>query len=192
MGTIKIGSFENKVGITINPRYVLFNGNDVSYIKNELTEIWNNIRTLVPYLTTYKGSDGGEAFASSELSGGYQAWRAFTNSNTNFWHNNDSNQNNYIGYRFTKPTRVVKLYIRNRYNMEDYEVKIGQLQGSNDGVSWENIGNTFSCPSGMNLATTIEVTNKKYYMQYRINIIQPGVEGVAISQIQFYGNQKLI
>ena len=47
MGTLKIGSAKNMVGVTIDPRTVLFNENNVKYIKSGLTEIWSNVKAYM-------------------------------------------------------------------------------------------------------------------------------------------------
>ena len=40
MGTLKIGSSKDKKGTTIEPSFVLFNGNNVKKIMSDTTKIW--------------------------------------------------------------------------------------------------------------------------------------------------------
>ena len=63
MGTLKIGSASNRAGVTIEPRTVLFNDNNVKYIKSGLTEIWTNIKALIPKMTS-NTCDVGECYSS--------------------------------------------------------------------------------------------------------------------------------
>ena len=144
--------------------------------------------SLVPYLTSYNGSDGGEAFASSEYQD-YKAWKAFSNSVLDFWHAT-SKTSQYIGYKFTKPTCVVKICIRNRHDSSQQTANTIQLQGSNNGSSWNNIGDSLTNSSNMGATTYFEVDNSDYYTHYRINILEANGNGLVIGQLQFYGHQK--
>ena len=66
MGTIKIGSSSIQKGITIDPSIVLFNGNNVKKIMKDATTIWEDLKALIPTMTS-NSMDGITLSASSVI-----------------------------------------------------------------------------------------------------------------------------
>lgn len=193
MGIIKIGSFKNKVGITINPRYILFNNEKVKKIIYTTTEIWNHPADgLVPILTSDNGSDGGYAFASStyEAGGYYPAFQAFENpTSAREWVGHSTARSGYIGYKFSKKRCVKRFTLRNRNEGSiNSALRTIQLQGSNDGNTWYNIGEQLTNPQGINLETSFTVDNNDFYMYYRLYIYNTYGDVMCVEQLQFYDN----
>lgn len=192
MGTLKIGSASNRAGVTIEPSTVLFNGDNVKYIKNGLIEIWTSLKPLVPIMTS-DTTPSGEAFASSVYDNIHRAWKAFNGTNKDSddcWHISGTNTSGYIGYKFTIPTCVESFSVTNRNKDNNIQApKTIQLQGSNDNSTWVNIGGQFTNPDGSNVTTNFTVNNKTAYLNYRLNIIDSHTATLAIGMLQFYGTQ---
>lgn len=151
------------------------------------------VEPLVPVLTSKKGSDGGEAFASTELDGAaYPAWKVFSGKTTDYWATASGDKDKHVGYKFTTPVCVKKFSVKNRSDAANGEVKTIQLQASNDGASWDNIGYTFTNREGQNVETYFEVSNNNYYLYYRLYIYDTYSGGAVITKLQFYGIKELV
>ena len=192
MGTLKIGSASNKKGVTINPSVVLFNGNNVKKIMSGLIEIWNDIKPLIPTMTS-NTTPSGEAFANYVFSGTYAPWIAFNGTNSNYadaWTANENPMNYpyWIGYRFEKPVVVKDVMIANRNFTTVNAVKDFILQGSNDNSKWVNIKSFTNTITGQSVEFHCDVSeNNTAYLYYRLYITSShGVE-LYIAKIQFYG-----
>ena len=197
MGTLVIGSASNRAGVTIDPRTVLFNENNVKYIKSGLTEIWSNIQPLVPTLTSNIGKDGGEVFYSSAY-GELKPFWVFDNSEETAWHSNANEKNTYIGYRFTKPTKANKLSLC--YSSGVKPTLDLTLQASNNGSEWFNLVTidnnklpTYIDSYGI-YNYEVEFDNEQSYMQYRLYSNYGFYGGgntswLGIRILQLYGTQ---
>lgn len=194
MGTLIIGSASNKAGVTIEPRTVLFNGDNVKYIKSGLTEIWSNIKALVPIMTS-NTTPYGEVKASSEYQTRY-AWKVFDGiqgdgNNTDYWFAS-SKSNQWIQYKFTTPACIKSVLLRNalgdsnkQNNVTSFNVSV-----SNDGNSWTVLG-VFDGSPDVGGETVNQIKNDNYYLYYRLNVLKVvGSDNAPlISNIQFYGTQ---
>ena len=191
MGTIKIGSSSNRKGVTIEPKTVLFNGDTVRYIKSGLTEIWSNIKALVPTLT-----DNTNVIYSYNHNT-YKPYMAFDLTNTsNKKYNSDYKTDctsEYIGYNFNIPTIVGKISLGGSNNNNVHDCNF-DLEGSNDGTTWTKIA---SITAKKNTAEIFEINNDVPYAQIRLRCTSaqgtyPNGSGkylISIMGLQFYGSQ---
>ena len=186
MGTIKIGSASNKKGITIDPKIVLFNGNNVKKIMSGATEIWNNIRALVPIMTS-NTAENGQAFINNVYSNS-QAYYAFDGLETSGATVNFAGG---IGYNFTTPVLIRRVYLHMAYHASKdptYTPAKIIIQASNDGSTWNDLY-TFDNAAKEEIID-VSFNNENYYQYYRCYF--PNGNGgsyTSVKIIQFYGTQ---
>ena len=187
MGTLKIGSASNRAGVTIEPKRVLFNDNNVKYIKSGLTEIWSNIKALVPTMTSNTAPYG--EIITSSYSANYEGYRAFDDNNETLW-STPQNQgaNSYIAYKFTSPAIIEKVYIsRTASNISASNLTL-KIQGSNNGTDWKDLSDIFSFGKEEKY---IEFNNENYYLYYALRIVTTSNGYGSVSSLQFYGSQLM-
>ena len=196
MGTLKIGSASNKKGVTIEPKTVLFNGDNVKYIMSGLTEIWSNIKALISPMTS-NTTPSGVASCSSRVDSTFEAWKAFdgnTTSADSAWISGSGSLPHWLCYQFTMPTVVKKFKVTNR-NATGASIgciKEFTLQGSNDNSQWVNI-KSFVIPeseNGAGVEHTFDVNeNDNAYLYYRLSIASYYGSYASIGELQMYGSQ---
>ena len=192
MGTIKIGSASNRVGVTIEPNDVLFNGNGVKKIMSGTTEIWKHtIKALIPTMTSNTTPSG----ECSEYGGNssYLPYRLFDNNTSTFWEGADTTISNvWVQYKFDKKTCVEKIELTNRSDPSNYMTSFSaNLQGSNNGVDFNTITSiSSSINNGEKLAFSF--FNNNYYLYYRLKFTSATGSTTktklpVLSTLQFYG-----
>lgn len=198
MGTLKIGSASNRAGVTIEPKTVLFNDNNVKYIKSGLIEIWSYIKPLVPPMTS-DTTPSGEVIASG-LIGGYEKFKAFDNNPLTSWAVDKTTLPQWVGYKFTSPANVNKVKIQNRDNSEDANPKTFVIQASNNGNDWFNVSDTltniYATNTSADYSRESEYTfeNSGYYLYYRMYVTSTASgrnDSTQIASLQFYGSQLI-
>ena len=142
------------------------------------------IVALIPKMTS-NTTPSGIAFASSEWSSSYQAWKAFdqeSTSDTDRWAS-VVGDNGWIAYGFIYPTVIKQLFIRGSYSTPG-----SIFQGSYDGVNWINIGDSFTVPAVGQTILLNYSNNDTAYSYYR-RYLGPSQSGGnnTISNIQLYG-----
>lgn len=185
MGTLKIGSAKNMVGITINPRHVLFNDNNVKYIKSDATEIWSYINPLIPKLTDYVGSNG-VASATSEFNSGWKAWYAFDDVENTAWLPANKATGHSLMYEFKVPTNVIKIDITTGGTGAPVEVPL-YFEASNGDNNWVLLKEFMTSQNGEHT-----FANDNYYTQYRLRggMLSQDTAGYrAVYKLQMYGSQ---
>lgn len=186
MGTIKIGSSSNRKGITINPKTVLFNGDNVKYIMSGLTEIWNHIVSLVPTMTS-NTVPYGEAISNDNYGGTYPYYVFDEKEGESNW-TSVGGANSWVGYKFTVPTCVKRAYFKQKDGC--IRIKKYKIQASNNGSNWFDISEDKNAIAGDSTyqEITVDIDNESYYMYYRLFIIESNNVSV-IWKLQFYGSQ---
>ena len=192
MGILKIGSSSNKAGVTIDPRTVLFNDNNVKYIKSGLVEIWSNLKPLVPIMTS-NTTPYGEVMGSTNSSMsrfGEDSYLPFSISApseaTACYTNGDYAQ---ITYNFTAFTCCKKFgFSSNTDNQTSYPSKI-TVEASNDNSTWNKLFEQAPSETVGNKITIYELNNDKHYLYYRVSINKGQLNYINISYLQFYGTQ---
>lgn len=133
----------------------------------------------VPIMTS-DSAPYGTCFASPLMSG-RTAMQAFDGNDSTF--SATTNQiNGYIGYKFTNPICVKKVFL----NTSTYaNADTFAVQGSNDGSTYTDL-TTFVANE---LKKSIEVDNDNYYLYYRLlqKTKNGSTEGSAYITLQFYG-----
>lgn len=195
MGTLKIGSAKNMVGVTINPSVVLFNGDNVKRIKSGLTEIWSNIKALVPVMTS-NTTPYGEAKCSNYYEVKYDAYRVFggnQNVDTEFsWITaGNVNANQWVQYKFISPAIVTKVKFRTSWQNQGIPKNI-KIQASNDGSTFDTIYEVLNTKDTVKTDVEFEFNNERAYLYWRFYIVDSYVgdyNRTGLASLQFYGSQ---
>lgn len=134
MGTIILGSAVEQKGITVNPRTVLYNGNNVKKIAKGEDIIWNFAIPLIPKMTS-NTAPSGVASNSSSQGTDYHAYKAFDNITTTYWELLYNQSEKWIGYEFPYAVTVNSIDVQ----LAAESIPSGQLreqtvtlQGTND------------------------------------------------------------
>ena len=145
----------------------------------------SKVQSLVPVLNSNTGSDGGEVITNGTYDSRFEGWYAFDGKgrNSGQW-TSPNTMPSYIGYKFTKPTCVKKVFLSSN------NTQGGTIQASNDGSTWTNLKNV----SYESQDYTEEIDNKSYYLYYRVNITSAKADYqnrilASFNEIQFYGYQ---
>lgn len=153
----------------------------------------NPIIALVPTMTSDTTPSGQVIYSSyySYVGEEQEAWKAFDSNNNTSWSSNDNTVPQYIGYKFASKKTVTRVDVTKRVYSVETTTMTCQLQGSNDGNSWTNIGDVFKHTTSKTTATTDTYTfdNSTPYMYYRIYISDNTSSSVhpTFSELQFYG-----
>ena len=119
----------------------------------------------VPTMTS-DTTPSGLCFTHCPLRGsGYEPYRAFDNTTSTYFYANGSiGVGNDLGYKFTEPVKITKIY----YYDNGLVGKI-KVQGSNDGITYTDITGDLLVEN-RKVDTTFE--NNNYYQYYRIYVTQ--------------------
>lgn len=148
------------------------------------------LNVKVPTMTS-NTTPSGVASANATLSPN-QPYYAFDKDNSTVWLSTTGTTNNYIRYQFLSnitPKKVVIVFKCN-INGASYIVKI---QGSNDGINFEEIGSTTLNSDGTYNATTQNVildnsTSYKYVELFiSSSMLDAQSNNISIAELQFYG-----
>lgn len=151
------------------------------------------LNKIVPQMTSATEPEGeAGCYPSADVgSEDYNGWRAFTRDNTLsgaipnqfggvVWYkfNSDCNIKAFDIYHLDRSSRAIKTIV--------------QLVGSDDGITWNNVGSEFTM-SGTNVTDYFTVDNNSEYLYWGIKIVGSS-SGHTISNgygyhIQFYGRQ---
>ena len=156
-------------------------GNFSQFAKSILTNYDPNITISLVQ------SIGGEAFCGSYYPE-CEAYRAFDNyTGGSGWSSGRGNIDNYIGYKFKIPVKVKSVKLLNT-GYGSQQAKSFVLQGSNDGVNYENLTETLYGNLDQMGEKTFDINNDKKYLYYRIHTLTSnGSEFVSFREIYFYG-----
>lgn len=151
------------------------------------------LNAKVPRMTS-DTAPSGKCFASHSDRNS-APYRAFDKTSTEWNSSTTPNEaNKSIGYIFTKPVCIKRLYNKNSDD-GTHIIKTFILQGSNDttnGINgtWTDITTISNDkPNVRNGETTYNIVNNKYYMAYRIFITETGYH-TAVQGLQFYGREE--
>lgn len=187
MGTIKIGSSSIQKGITIDPSIVLFNGNNVKKIMKDATTIWEDLKALIPTMTS-NSMDGITLSASSVNSSSQDCYKACDGDSSSYWADSifASSSTAWFKVAFSEQKRVKKVhFIGDGGGSASATVK---LQGSNDNSNFTDL------TSEIKVSKTEIVVDKigsyKYYRIYFNNVNHNASIGACpgINVLQLYGN----
>lgn len=185
MGTIKIGSSANRKGITVNPSVVLFNGKNVKSIMSGLTEIWSDIKALIPPMTSAT-TPSGEVVANGGITTGYEPYQAFNNG-AGIWADFSQGQGSkttWIYYKFDSPKKV------RGFDVRFTVTTIFKFQASNDGSNFTDLTQNLSV--AQNTINHYDINNDKKYLYYRIYVMSQSYSSAfypgQLDEVQMYGS----
>lgn len=135
-----------------------------------------------------------EAKATSEYKGRYYAYLAFDKKDDTFWYSNgftNGNGGQAIGYDFGEKVYIYKFELIPRNNGSDTKsVKEYKLQGSNDGINWDDIEIYTNDDPTDKIVITKDVDCNTPYSQYRIEYISTfngtGTTYASVWELEFY------
>ena len=174
MGTLKIGSSSNKKGVTIEPKTVLFNGNNVNEIMSGSTSIWEK-EVKIPFV--------GTATASSSNNSDRGPGNAFDGSHSTKWISGNSSTNT-LTFTFTTPiTKLLHFVVYCGASNTDTS-RTYSFEVSTDGSSYTplaTITDTKFDYDNLMFDEKVKVTNVK-------SIRLKGTNGViGCTEIELYG-----
>lgn len=124
----------------------------------------------------------GEAFSSGDnVSDGRYAWRAFDKVESTFWCSANQVENAYVGYRFTEPICVKKMFCKWAANGINAYV----LQASNDRVNWVDLTAKTSVTTSYGVEYETLINNDDYYIYYRIYVYRNNWGG--LEELDLFG-----
>ena len=151
------------------------------------------VNAKVPTMTS-NTAPSGQCFASHSSSDS-APYRAFDKTSTEWISATTPNEaNKSIGYIFTKPVCIKRLYNKNS-NDGTHIIKTFILQGSNDTTNgidgtWTDITTINNESAARDGETTYNITNNEYYKAYRIFITKTGYH-TSVQELQFYGREEV-
>ena len=130
----------------------------------------------------------GIASASTVYSSSYNAYRAFNGDDTAGWSSASSTSNQWIKYSFEKPVVVKSIEgITIGTATSPTSIIKFKFQASNDGITWTDLSEEITQPSGTRWSGTINLSNNKTaYTNYRIYETD-GNTGMVCNKFQLYG-----
>lgn len=149
------------------------------------------LNTKVPTMTS-NTTPSGEVFANGQLSTHYPyyVFSSATNSEPYSWVAQGNGTNvGYIGYHFTKPVVVKKVYLENRNEENPRSVKKFKVQGSNNGTDWSDISEEFTnASSSAGVGAYYSFVNNAEYSYVRVFVTDVyDTSYYGIGKLQFYG-----
>lgn len=144
------------------------------------------LKDHVPTMTS-NTAPYGTASANSNAGNNYYPYKAFDNSDSSIWANGTtsaSHSNTYVGYAFTNPVCIRRVYV---HFQEEFVRNVSyKIQGSNDNSSWTDVSSSITTLNGY-----IDLDNDDYFLYYRLYItsqtLSSSVTGGRICTLQFYG-----
>lgn len=191
MGTLKIGSAKNMVGVTIEPSTVLFNGDNVKYIKSGLTEIWGYIKALVPTMTSNTTPYGKVSGSSVHTdTSQYDYFKAFDGDDSTSWISTGNKvTNQWLEYEFVNPVSVKSVYLKPSYRNAEVRAKNVKIQAYN-GIEWIDVSEVYTFENVEGVSAYIDVTNDIISTRFRVFCIDSYASTyIGFITLQFYGSQ---
>lgn len=123
----------------------------------------------------------------------YIGYKGFTESLDEYYMGQDNSSDSFLGYKFTNPICVKRLYFVSEYNGTSAATWTNaEVQGSNDNESWEivyDIGDITVPNGGISARYEYDFNNDSYYTYYRLIVksISCDRPRICIARLQFYG-----
>ena len=149
------------------------------------------LNAKVPVMTS-DTTPSGEVITSSNISG-FEGYKAFDENTSNSWRVNSNVLNgSYIIYHFTSQVRVNKV-VNNYRTGSSSVVKFTdwELYGSNDNVSYTDIGEINANGDGANVTNILSNSNKYSYYKLVCKSASASGTNYGFAILQFYGRQDV-
>lgn len=157
------------------------NGVEAKFLTSEYWERY--LKDHVPTMTS-NTAPYGEVVKTDIYGSNVDGYMAFDGNDSTYWYGNGGTAKK-IGYHFTTPICVKRIYIKPAVSGTTSRVKTYKVQGSNDGTNWVDIySGAFSSVD----AQEVEIENSAYYMYYcaECNAANAG-DITGVITLQFYG-----
>lgn len=141
----------------------------------------------IPKMTS-NTTPSGKAYASQFRSGQYDAWYAFDHLANDGWLLSDRVSTGWLAYQFPSPKVIYKYSITARNGVKG-DAKDWTFEGSNDGAIWDILDlRTNEINWAVKEKRSYEISNKKYYTHYRINVSSISGTGsyLAIGEFEMF------
>ncbi len=139
------------------------------------------LNVKVPTMTSATTPEGA-VIESGHYTSNY-GWQAFDGNTSTRWAAATQNVGEYCGYVFTTPNAVAKIQYITASNVN----YTAQLKGSNDGVTWTNVSDTFALGNSDNASRV--VYNGIQYDRYAVFAATSGIQ--SFIELQFYGRKDV-
>lgn len=175
---------------------LIANSNACNYMARSTT--WALAEGLVPKMTSNTTPSG------EVISGGYGGehypYKAFNGTNIDLidsWvYSGDGSNTAWIGYKFTSPVCVRKVFIANRNedNGKARVIKSFKIQGSNDGTNWTDVSDVLNNYGGNVTAATSSyiIDNDNSFIYYRLLVVSVyDTSYCGLGMLQFYSDADI-
>lgn len=130
-------------------------------------EVTCELKGIVPIMTDFT-IPSGEVSSSDNRQDTYSAWHIFDgNSSTSWYEGNPITKNAWLQYKFDKPTVINGFEVKNWRSNSGWPKNL-QLQASNDGNNFVNIGDLQTPSYVSNQIDKFYVDNNKAYLYWRV------------------------
>ena len=152
---------------------------------------------IVPVMTSYTTPSGTVIYSSENTSSSRYAWKAFDRVKEYYSGAPDkwvatSATNQYIGYTFTSPTVVKRVYLLPDTDGSKSCAKDIKIEGSNDGSTWETLDTRTLEDQSAPTDIYFMIDNDTAYTSYRVYVsnMYSTTSGVSIALrcVQFYSD----
>lgn len=137
------------------------------------------INASVPTMTSYN-TPSGQVIESSRYTTNY-GWYAFDQNTNDRWAAGTQNVGEYVGYIFPTKNKIAAVGYYAASNVS----YTAQLRGSNDGITWTDIGSPFVIGNSDRKKRAVYDGNK--YDRYAVFAVVSGIQ--SFIELQFYGRQ---
>lgn len=156
------------------------------------------LNTSVPKMTGTTTPSGEAIFSTQNTTNSFYAWKAFDrvkeySTSTDKWVAT-AQTNQYVGYTFTSPVVIRKIYLLpDIYNSKSCAKDI-KIEGSNDGSTWVTLDTRTLADQSTATDIYFTIDNDTAYTSYRVYIsnMYVSASGIAIALrcVQFYGRTE--
>ena len=126
----------------------------------------NAATSLVPILT----ENNGFVITSYYGTGEGSAFYVFDNDDSTLW-SGSTKTNQYVGYHFNNPVKVVKVNLKPSNTSGYARVKNFRIEASNDNSTWTTLYTGLYDNSTESIKKEYDITNDNFYSYYRIYVI---------------------
>lgn len=161
---------------------VIASNNAIDYLVRSTS--FAKSEALVPTMTS-NTTPSGVCSASTTRDSDYEPYKAFDNDINTSWQTITSpalGSKQYIRYQFDHAHRIVTIILR--AVSDPTRITNPKLLGSNNGVTFEEIGSLNALVQGSDVITTIP--NTKSYLYYQVEFEMASTNVFGITSLQFY------
>lgn len=145
---------------------------------------------LIPDMTS-NTEPSGVCTRTDVLNSGTEAWYAFDNNWSDYWHSTNAAYPKYLGYQFTFPVVAAKYTIASRSaSPAVLYPKDWKFQGSNNGSSWTDLHSVSGASFSASEKKTYTFNNANAYSYYRWYFTAGAENYLAIAECEIMAIKK--